>query len=278
MSRHSTQMAQPLKTGRPNLSDPETGSVGLKEFQLVRPEDEGIVAEQVVEQIREMIRTGKLKPGDRLPSERELANRLGISRASLRHGLRFLAAIGILNSRRGSGTYIAHGPPVLKSESLQVLADLHRFSYADMFEARKVLECSLAELAAANAKPEHLALMAEEIAEMYAALDNPQEYLIHDIRFHRAVAAASGNQILSALMNMVSTAMYESRRETVERATDLKQSVELHRKIYKFIRARKTQEAAAAMNEHLNLAERAFTSEQETAAARKVIPSRREKG
>jgi len=278
MSRHSTQMAQPLKTERPNLSDAERGSVGLKEFQLVRPEDEGIVAEQVVEQIRGMIRTGKLKPGDRLPSERELANRLGISRASLRHGLRFLAAIGILNSRRGSGTYIAHGPPVLKSESLQVLADLHRFSYADMFEARKVLECSLAELAAANAKPEHLALMAEEIAEMYAALDNPQEYLIHDIRFHRAVAAASGNQILSALMNMVSTAMYESRRETVERATDLKQSVELHRKIYKFIRARKTQEAAAAMNEHLNLAERAFTSEQETAATRKVIPSRREKG
>ena len=252
--------------------------VRLREFQVVRPDGDGIVAEQVVDQIREMIRQGKLKPGDRLPAERELAKRLGISRASLRHGLRFLAAIGVLNSRHGSGTYIAPGPPVLKSESLQVLADLHRFSYDDMFEARKVLECALAELAATNAQDEHLTLMAEEVAEMYATLDDPQEYLVHDIRFHRAVAAASCNQILSALMNMVSTAMYENRLATVERATDLKESAELHRKIYRLIRARKPQEASAAMNEHLTRAQSAFTSEQKTAAGRKVASPRRKKG
>jgi GntR family transcriptional repressor for pyruvate dehydrogenase complex len=201
-----------------------------------------------------------------------------MSRASLRDGLRFLAAIGVLNSRHGSGTYIAHGPPVLKSESLQVMADLHRFSYDEMFEARRVLECALAELAATNANDEHLALIADEIAEMYAALDDPQEYLVHDIRFHRAVAAASGNQILTALINMVTTAMYENRRATVERATDLKESAELHRKIYRFIRARKPEEAGAAMNEHLRLAQKAFTSEQETAAAQKGASPRRKKG
>jgi len=242
----------------------ESAPVRLREFQVVRPDAEGVVAEQVVEQIREMIRRGKLKPGHRLPAERELAKHLGISRASLRHGLRFLAAIGVVTSRHGSGTYIAHGPPVLQSEPLQVLADLHRFSYHDMFEARKVLECALAELAAANAKDEHLAVMAEEVAEMYATLDEPQEYLVHDIRFHRAVAAASGNQILSALMNMVSTAAYANRRVTVERATDLKESAELHRKIYRLIRARKPAEARAAMNEHLMLAQQAFTSEEDS--------------
>jgi len=251
--------------------------VGLREFQVVRPDAQGVVAEQVVDQIREMIRDGRLKPGDRLPPERDFAKRLGISRASLRHGLRFLAAIGVLNSRHGSGTYIENGPPVLKSESLQVLADLHRFSYDEMFEARKVFECALAELAAMNAQDEHLALMAEEVAEMYATLDDPQEYLVHDIRFHRAVAAASRNQILSALMNMVSTAMYESRRETVARATDLKESAELHRKIYRLIRARKPREASAAMNEHLTLAQSAFTSEQKKAAARKVASPGRKK-
>ena len=252
--------------------------MGLREFKVVRPDSESLVAERVVDQLRGMIRQGKLKPGDRLPAERELAQRLGVSRASLRHGLRFLAAIGVLNSRHGSGTYIADGPPVLKSESLQVLADLHRFSYDEMFEARRVLECALAELAAVNANDEHIALIADEIAEMYAALDDPQEYLVHDIRFHRAVAAASGNHILSALINMVTTAMYENRRATVERATDLKESAELHRKIYRFIRARKPEEAAAAMNEHLNLAQRAFTSEQETAAAYKRTLPRRKKG
>src|SRR6185436_2879236 len=117
-------------------------------------------------------------------------------------------------------------------------------------------------LAAKNASDDHLATMSEEVAEMYATLDDPQEYLVHDIRFHRAVAAASGNQILAALMNMVSTAMYESRRATVERATDLKESVEFHRRIYRLIRARKADDARAAMSEHLELAQRAFASEE----------------
>src|SRR5215831_10175038 len=254
-------------TGKEQMPQPARHSsenVRLRQFQVVRPDADGVVAEQVVDQIREMIRRGMLKPGDRLPAERELAKRLGISRASLRHGLRFLAAIGVLNSRHGSGTYIAHGPPVLQSEPLQVLADLHRFSYQDMFETRKVLECALAELAAVNARDEHLTQMAEEVAEMYASLNDPQEYLVHDVRFHRAVAAASGNQILSALMNMVSTAAYENRRTTVERATDLKESAEFHRQIYRLIRARKPAEARAAMNEHLLLAQKAFTSEQDT--------------
>jgi GntR family transcriptional regulator, transcriptional repressor for pyruvate dehydrogenase complex len=220
------------------------------------------MAEQVVIQVREMIRGGQLTPGDRLPPERELAKRLGISRASLRQGLRFLAAIGVLTSRHGSGTYIADGPPALDSEPLQMLAELHRFTPDEMFEARKLLEVGLAGLAARNATDEHLATMAEEIAEMYSKLEDPQEYLVHDIRFHRAVAAASGNQILAALMNMVSTAMYERRRATVERARDLKESAELHRRIYRLIRARKPDEAGAAMNEHLNLAQQAFESEE----------------
>jgi GntR family transcriptional repressor for pyruvate dehydrogenase complex len=104
--------------------------------------------------------------------------------------------------------------------------------------------------------------MSEEVTEMYATLDDPQEYLVHDIRFHRAVAAASGNQILAALMNMVSAVMYERRRATVERATDLKESVESHRQIYRLIRAGNSEEARAAMTEHLELAHRAFASEE----------------
>jgi len=237
-------------------------SIQLNRFRLVKPEKDGLMAEQVVIQVREMIREGRLRPGDRLPSERELAKRLGISRASLRPGLRFLAAIGVLTSRHGSGTYIADGPPALDSEPLRMLAALHRFTPDEMFEARRLLEVGLAGLAAQHATDDHLATMAEEVTEMYASLDDPQQYLIHDIRFHRAVAAGSANQILAALMDMVSAVMYERRSATVERATDLKQSVELHRKIYRLIRARKPDEARAAMSEHLTLAQRAFASEE----------------
>src|SRR5947209_17881601 len=104
--------------------------------------------------------------------------------------------------------------------------------------------------------------MSKEDGEMYVTFVDPQEYLVNDIGFHRAVDAASGNQILAALMNRVSTAMYERRRATVQRATDLKESAEFHRKIYRLIRARKSDEARVAMGEHLELAQRAFASEE----------------
>ena len=237
-------------------------SIKLGRFSVVKPEKNGLLAEQVVIQVRDMIRQGKLRPGDRLPSERELAKRLGISRASLRPGLRFLAAMGVLTSRHGSGTYIADGPPALDSEPLRMLAALHGFTQDEMFEARRLLEVGLAGLAAEHATDDHLATMAEEVTEMYATLDDPQQYLIHDIRFHRAIAAGSGNQILAALMDMVSAVMYERRSATVERATDLKESAEMHRKIYRLIRGRKADEARVAMSEHLTLAQQAFASEE----------------
>src|SRR6266576_5174461 len=237
-------------------------SIKLGRFSVVKPQKNGLLAEQVVIQVRDMIRQGKLRPGDRLPSERELAKRLGMSRASLRPGLRFLAAMGVLTSRHGSGTYIADGPPALDSEPLRMLAALHGFTQDEMFEARRLLEVGLAGLAAEHATDDHLATMAEEVTEMYAALDDPQQYLIHDIRFHRAVAAGSGNQILAALMDMVSAVMYERRSATGERATDLKESAEMHRKIYRLIRGRKAEEARVAMSEHLTLAQQAFASEE----------------
>src|SRR5437868_13591157 len=142
----------------------ENGSIELGSFRVVSPERQGLMAEQVVIQVRDMMGQGSLKPGDRLPPERELSKRLGISRASLRAGLRFLAAMGVLTSRHGSGTYIAEGPPALDSEPLRMLAALHGFTYEELFEARRLLEVGLAGLAAEHAGDDHLATMAEEVA------------------------------------------------------------------------------------------------------------------
>src|SRR5712692_2115356 len=245
----------PAGLARREMGRDNNGSIKLRRFQVVRPEKNGLMAEQVVIQVRDMIREGKLKPGDRLPAERELSKRLGISRASLRAGLRFLAAMGVLTSRHGSGTYIADGPPALDSEPLRMLAALHGFTPDEVFEARSHLEVGLAGLSAERANDDQLATMAEEVTEMYATLDDPQQFLIHDIRFHRAIAAGSNNPILATLMDMVSAVMYERRSETVSRATDLKESVAMHRKIYRLIRTRKADEARAAMREHLMLAQ-----------------------
>lgn len=220
-----------------------------------------LTTQQVVARVREMIQRGELRPGDQLPAERDLAGRLGISRPSLRAGLRSLAAMGILRSRHGAGTFVTDGPPTLDSEPLSMLAALHGFSRHEMFEARRTLEVSVASLAAGRATGDHLAAMAEEVAGMYASLDDPQQYLIHDMRFHRAIAFASGNQILATLVEMVSAALYAGRRKTVERARDFKESAAMHRKIYLSIRARKPEDARAAMHEHLVLAQQAQESE-----------------
>jgi GntR family transcriptional regulator, transcriptional repressor for pyruvate dehydrogenase complex len=237
-------------------------SIKVGKFRVVRPSQDGLMTEEVVTQVREMIQHGKLRPGDRLPAERELARQLGICRASLRPGLHFLAAIGVLTSRHGSGTYIASGPPALDSAPLNMLAALHGFTTEKMFEARRLVEVAVAGLAAEHATDDQLRLMAEEITETYAALDNPQEYLVHDFGFHRAVAAASGNPILATFMEMVADILYQRRCKTIGRSRDLKESVEMHRKIYRAIRARNADAARAAMNEHLILAERALASEE----------------
>ena len=101
---------------------------------------EGVTAEIVVSHVRSLIERGELRPGDRLPPERELAVQLGVSRPSVRAGLRSLAAIGVLQTRHGAGTFITDGPPTLGSEPLSFLAALHGFTRDEMFEARRALE------------------------------------------------------------------------------------------------------------------------------------------
>jgi GntR family transcriptional regulator, transcriptional repressor for pyruvate dehydrogenase complex len=218
--------------------------------------------EHVVSRVYELIKHDDLKPGDRLPPERELAKQLGISRPSLRAGLSSLISMGVLQSRQGSGTFIVDGPPALDSEPLRLLAALHGFSFEHMFETRSFLEVGAAGLAAERATGEQLATMSEEIAEMFAALKDPQQFLVHDIAFHRAVAAASGNPTLATLVQMVSAILYQRRRETIARAHDFNEALELHRLVYRAIRAHKPDEAREAMREHIVRAQRAFALEE----------------
>ena len=212
---------------------------------------------QVVDHVRSLIENGTLQPGDKIPPERELARSLKISRASLRTGIGYLAAMGVMKIRHGVGTFVADGPPDFGKASLSLMGALHGFQTWQMFEARIILESSLAALAAERGKEEHHAAMSEEVAEMFATLGTPVDYLIHDVLFHRLIAQASGNPILAAVMETVTSTMYDKRRKTVERATDLRESAEMHREIYRAIRARKPEEARDLMEKHLRMAQKA---------------------
>jgi GntR family transcriptional regulator, transcriptional repressor for pyruvate dehydrogenase complex len=221
----------------------------------VRSGRDPIAAEQVVAYVRGLIEKGALRPGDRLSSERILVAEIGVSRPSVRAGLRSLATMGVVQTRQGAGTFITAGPPALGNEPLGLLAALHGITREGLFESRRVLEVSTAALAAERATGEQLAAMSDEITGMYTSLDDPQAFLRHDVLFHRAVAAGSNNLVLSALIEMVASLHYEQRKVTVERArNELREEAAMHRRIYQAIRARDAQATRALMDEHLQVA------------------------
>ena len=226
----------------------------------VRPV-EGLVSELVVAHIRRLILNGELHRGARLPPERELMRSLGVSRTSVRGGLQALVAKGVVVTRHGAGTFVADGPPVLDSEPLSMLAALHGFTRAEMFEARRTLEVGVAGLAAERATGDDLAAMSEEVTGMFASVSDPQTFLVHDIRFHRAVAAASDNPILASIVEMVSALFYEQRKQTADLSRNPRSVAEMHRQIYQAIRDHDRGRAQELMFEHLSRAEREQESE-----------------
>ncbi len=219
-----------------------------------RPSKKVTASGLVVMRVRQMIDRGEVGSGDRLPPERELARQLGLSRPTVRSGLKTLAAMGVVQIRQGAGTFITGGPPALDSEPLSFLAALHGFTRAQMFEARLVLEVAVAGLAAERAAPNKVIAISDEVTGGFASLDAPDQFLEHDIQFHRAVAATSDNPILFSVVEMISTLFREFRRASIGKARDLKLAAEEHRAIYQAIRARDPERARRAMDAHLRRA------------------------
>src|SRR5215218_7345887 len=158
-------------------------------FRNLASEKNGSTAEEVAARLRDMIHSGELAAGDRLPPERDLAKLLGVSRPTLRAGIRSLTTVGILQSKQGAGTFVAEAEksPTLDTGALKLLSALHGFTSDEMFEARLALEMSIAALAAERATSEQMAQLAEDIAGMYASVEKPEQYLVHDMQFHQTV-------------------------------------------------------------------------------------------
>jgi GntR family transcriptional regulator, transcriptional repressor for pyruvate dehydrogenase complex len=226
--------------------------------------DTRLATELVTQHVRGLIVSGHLRRGQRLPPERELVGTVGVSRTSVRAGLQSLAAKGVVVIRHGAGTFVADGPPMLDSEPLSFLAALHGFTRREMFEARRTLEVGIAGFAADRATDADLAAISDEVTGMFATLEDAQAFLLHDIRFHRAVDTASGNPILASIVEMVSAIFYELRRQTAAQARDRRPAAEMHRRIYQAIRERNRVLAQALMSDHLLGAEREQDSEATT--------------
>jgi GntR family transcriptional repressor for pyruvate dehydrogenase complex len=165
--------------------------------------DTGAVSDGIMEQVRSLLRAGKLAPGDRLPAERELAEQLGVSRISLREALRALTAMGILETRPGSGTRVAMNGEGLMSLPFEFMMLFDKPGITDLFAARELIEIYMAERAAENRSLEDLASIEaalEALKDCESELDNGAAA---NRRFHKAVAAAAHNPVLERMLGCI---------------------------------------------------------------------------
>lgn len=229
-----------------------------------------VAAKQVVAYIRRLIESGDFRAGDKLPPERELAQLLGVSRPSVRAGLQSLATVGVVDTRRGAGTFVAEGPPLFEVNPLSLFSALHGIPGDELFETRRVIEIDLAGMAADRAGGAELAAISEEVMEMFASLGDVHRFLVHDIRFHRAVATAARNPLLAAIMEMVADLFYDLRKTTVDRYRGASEAAEQHKAIYQAIRSGNVELAREEMDRHLRWAQQSQEMEVKTTSDRKA--------
>lgn len=159
------------------------------------------ITDDAIEKIKEMIVSGELRPGDRLPKEADLAAQLGLSRNSLREAVRALSLVRILDVRQGDGTYVTSLEPRALLEGLTFIVDLHHdATVLEFFEVRRILEPAATALAAQKIDPAEVAALRDHLAKVTG--DSPvQELVDNDLEFHRRIAEAAGNGVLCSLVD-----------------------------------------------------------------------------
>lgn len=162
------------------------------------------ITDEAIEKIKQMIISGELRPGDRLPKEVELAAALGLSRNSLREAVRALSLVRILDVRQGDGTYVTSLEPRMLLEGLSFIVDLHHdATVLEFFEVRRILEPAATAMAAARIEPAEVAGLREHLGKVTPE-SSVEELVANDMEFHRRIAEASGNSVLVSLLNSLS--------------------------------------------------------------------------
>jgi GntR family transcriptional repressor for pyruvate dehydrogenase complex len=220
--------------------------------------------EGAVEQIAERIRLGDLAEGDRLPSERELAAAMQISRPTLREAVRVLADAGVLAVRSGprGGTFVASG--YVPIEMLRSKSDLRLGEVAGVLEARRLLEPRVAQLAAVNAREEdyaHLQRIVDAQKALLAETDvlaQEDRFLQLDTQFHLRIARATGNSTIVSLMRTLLRRLEIARDLALHEPPVAQWVIEIHERTLSAIRSADHERIEVVMDEHLAALERAW--------------------
>jgi GntR family transcriptional repressor for pyruvate dehydrogenase complex len=210
------------------------------------------VTDVAIDKIKDMIISGELAPGDRLPKEAELAQRLGLSRSSLREAVKALCLIRVLDVRQGDGTYVTSLEPNLLLDAMTFVVDFHRDdTVLDFLAVRRILEPAATALAALHMSDDDIAELGTLLGEL---ADSPtvEALVANDLQFHRKIADGSGNPVLCSLLDSLSgpTARARIWRGLTQEGAVAK-TREQHSAIYEAIAAREPELARSWATVHV---------------------------
>ncbi|HYN97606.1 MAG TPA: FCD domain-containing protein [Pilimelia sp.] len=197
------------------------------------------VTDEAIAEIRRLIQSGALRPGDRLPGEQQLSARLGMSRSSLREATRALAMARVVEVRRGDGTYVTDLSPRLLLAGFAFAIDLLREeSLLEVVETRRLLEPAATALAARRISPRRLADLRDALDDMRAAADDPAKLAHCHAAFHDIVIAAAGNEAVAAILGGLTGRTTRARGWRPPGGDGALRAIALHESIYRALKAR----------------------------------------
>ena len=217
------------------------------EFETIRRNK---VYEEVARQLERII-LKKLHPGDKLPSERELAESLGVSRSSIRDAIRSLELMGLVEPRQGAGTVVREiSADVLMNPLTNVLR--HKMELVgELLDFRKMLEPPLAARAATHASEEEIEEMDEILRRQEAKLQRGEPAIEEDSEFHYSIAMASGNSVVLKVLDVLMDLLRDTRERSLQLEGRPQKSVAGHRRVLAAIKRRDAEAAKAAMRRHI---------------------------
>jgi GntR family transcriptional repressor for pyruvate dehydrogenase complex len=210
------------------------------------------LTDEAIEKIKQMITSGQVLPGDRLPREGELAVMLGLSRNSLREAVKALSLVNVLDVRQGDGTYVTSLAPSLLLEVMSFVMDLqHDDSVLDFLEARRILEPAATAMATTRLSDDEIADLADLLDELGS---NPsiEQLVANDQEFHRRIARGSGNEVLASLIESLSGRTQRARIwRGVTQGSAVSRTLEEHRSIQQAMAARNPEVARSWATVHV---------------------------
>ena len=212
---------------------------------------------QITERIRSLIDQGSLCPGDRLPPERTLAETFRVSRNSVREALRSLSEQGVVESRRGDGTYVLAQSGEGLAEAFAQAFEAQRERLGEIFQFRRMIEPGIAERAARNASPEQIVRLKVLVCDQQRRLLAGEDDSDLDAAFHLELARASGNRVVTEALSALHDILAETRSEFLQTRQRRDQAVEAHLRIIDALEAHDAAAASQAMDAHLRTVEKA---------------------